>query len=175
MTVHLLDLPSDTMMMICGLNADEATDEDRLGTEGNIRAVDCVECLQGLIIKTRLETRLASKGPATPEDQWLDGGDTGLSSVTIWHVMTGRPFPSDWSFPSTPHDPDDLGRCLALLDTFPSWRDRLAEVAETYPRWAPLVANWDELATLFAEESPTGRAPRCYDRMQELLDEAGRD
>lgn len=35
--------------------------------------------------------------------------------------------------------------------------------------WEVLAAHWDELEALYREELPTGRAPKLYDRMQELL------
>lgn len=99
---------------------------------------------------------------------WLDGPDTGTSSKTIFAVMTGRVLSNDFR-PATPRDPADFGRCHRLLALFPEWRTRLGEVAAKHPEWAPLVAVWPELETLFEEESPSGKAPRLYARMRMLL------
>lgn len=97
---------------------------------------------------------------------WVTNGDTGTSSLTIWSVFTGRPSPHKRY--DIPHDPDDFGRCYRLLKVMPSWLGRLGEVAAVYPAWAPFVKAWDELTRLYEEELPSGRAPKCYARMQEL-------
>lgn len=102
--------------------------------------------------------------PAGKPHQWLENGDTGTSSLTIWAVMMGtEPDRAD-----IPHDPADFGRCFRLLLVMPSWRGRLGEVAERYPAWRRLVDRWAELESLWLEESPTGRCPKLYALMQQL-------
>jgi len=78
-------------------------------------------------------------------DQWIYGSDTGMSSKTIFGVMTGKQVGEG----SHPYDPDDFGRCYRLLKLFPEWVGRLPEVAARYPRWAGLIAVWPELTALF--------------------------
>lgn len=109
----------------------------------------------------------------TPEGEaraWIDNGDTGLSSETIWSVLSGWRVPRASWHADVPHDPADFGRCYRLLQVMPAWRARLPEVAVAYPQWAPLVDAWDELTALYEAEVPdgTGRAPRLYARLQEL-------
>jgi len=101
----------------------------------------------------------------TPQD-WLHHGEVGLSSKTIWRVMTGHPVAARDQ--TTPSDPDDFRRCHLLLEAFPAWRARLPEVAARYPAWAPLVREWDRLTALYLEEIPTGYGPRLSKAMQEL-------
>lgn len=103
----------------------------------------------------------------TPID-WLLSDDTGISSKTILAVMTGSNV-SRYSRP--PADPSDFGRCYRLLQLFPDWRARLNEVADKFPSWAGLVKEWDELTAMYEEEiaGNTGKAPRLYKRMRELL------
>jgi hypothetical protein len=99
----------------------------------------------------------------TPEGDyvaWLTNGDTGTSSLTIWHVMTGRGKPQNGA--SVPWDPSDFGRCHRLLELMPSWRARLPEMVTRYPSWAELVTQWDEITRLYLEELPSGKAPKCY-------------
>ncbi len=100
-------------------------------------------------------------------DAWLRGGDTGISSETIWAVMMNRS-PGARFRPDTPADPSDFGRCHRLLQAFPWMRDRLGEVAAAYPKWKPLVDAWAELEALYVEESPSGTAPKLWARMNEL-------
>ena len=98
---------------------------------------------------------------------WMINGDTGTSSETIWHVMTGAPV--KWC--GVPLDPADFGRCYRLLKVMPSWKARMPEVAARFRSWAPLVEAWDELTALYEEEVPNhrGLAPKLYARMSELL------
>lgn len=107
---------------------------------------------------------------ATREElAWLAWGEVGVSSATIWHVMTREPMPRGW-WPNRPHDPDDLSRCVKLLDRFPAWRARLGEVAEVYPAWTELVANWTRLEFLLRWEEATSYpwALATYAVMDEL-------
>ena len=96
--------------------------------------------------------------------EWLLSDDTGASSLTIVSVMTNVPIGETW--PETPHDAHDLGRCVRLLERFPSWRSRLNEVAEVYPYWAALVREWDELARM-SNQGEKG----LFERMLELIRE----
>lgn len=107
--------------------------------------------------------------------RWIVGGDTGMSSETIWSVMMGVPCRS----PSTPLDPDDFGRCWRLLVLIPSWRPRMPEVAKKYPQWTAMVREWDRLSTMYEaviadKDWPnqwTAAGKALYDSMQPLLDE----
>ncbi len=92
-----------------------------------------------------------------------------VTSLTIYHVLTGRRLARDCA--DIPYDPDDFGRCFRLLNVMPSWRERLPEVAERYPAWAPFVAAWDELTALYLEELPSGRCQKLYDRMLRIRDD----
>lgn len=96
--------------------------------------------------------------PKTPQE-WFDGPDTGVSSKAIWHVMMETAAPRETRLPQ---DPDDFGRCYRLLRAFPAWRNRLAEVADKLPAWAPLVREWDALSSLWEQESPSGECPKLY-------------
>lgn len=106
--------------------------------------------------------------PAGNAMAWLDSGDTGISSRTIWSVMMNRKPVGRWWDADVPHDPGDFGRCYRLLKVMPEWRTRLHEVALKYSDWGPLVQAWDELTALYEEELPNGTAPKLYKRIQEL-------
>lgn len=113
------------------------------------------------------DTSPARRAGESPE-AWLNSGDTGISSKTIWSVMTGRPFPDRHFLPSVPLDPSDFGRCHRLLERFPEWRARLGEVAERYPEWAPLVDAWDRMTALHQRDEPTGESAELYALMRDL-------
>jgi hypothetical protein len=105
-------------------------------------------------------------------NEWLLSEDTGISSRTIFAVMTGSKIGGSFG-PDVPHDPSDFGRCYRLLALFPEWRERLTEVAEQFPMWRPMVDAWGELTDLYEEESKNAdrKAPKLYSRMQALIDE----
>jgi hypothetical protein len=104
------------------------------------------------------------------ELEWLYGTDTGISSKTIFMALSEKHGGKIRQF-DHPHDPDDFGRCHRLLEFIPEWRERLCDVADIHPTWGPLIRNWSELTALWIEESPTGRCPKLYDRMKELIEE----
>lgn len=104
----------------------------------------------------------------TRPTEWLNCGDTGLSSRAIYWVMCGAPVGAPRSHPV---DPDDFGRCYRLLHApwAASWRERIGEMAARSPEWRRLSGAWNELEALYELELPTGKCPRLYARMQELL------
>lgn len=103
--------------------------------------------------------------PGMGLDAWLRCDHTGVSSKFMASVLSDR-FTRE---PGYPHDPDDLGRCLGLLDACPELRAKLSRMADHGPEWKSLVENWDELESLFFYERPSGSAPRLMARMSELL------
>ncbi len=115
---------------------------------------------------------------------WITGEDTGLSSKTIFEVMTSaQPSPQRSWIGFYPLDPDDFGRCYRLLQRIPEWRERLPEVAARYPDWCGLVDAWDELTALYEQEVGTGAdvrahrgkmARRLYARMKEIEEQTRR-
>lgn len=101
--------------------------------------------------------------------RWFGGGEVGLSSTAMALAIAGLPGPRNH-----PWDPDDLNRCLKLLQCVPAGRTRLGSVAALSPTWTRLVARWDELeASYVAEVGPDmskgGRAARTYELMCEIL------
>lgn len=108
--------------------------------------------------------------------EWLASDDTGLSSRAILAHLTGDPVVAamnkyHWDYP---RDPSDFGRCVRLLDIEPSFRACIGEMANICPEWAALATHWGELEALYSEElaEGTGKSPRLYKRMRELIEGA---
>lgn len=102
--------------------------------------------------------------------EWLATGRHGVSSLTIFKQLSGKPVTDHEHHPS---DPSDLGRCRRLLDQVPEYRSRLGEMAGLSPVWEKLVASWDELCALMDSEAPhwrdgEGVAKETYARMKAL-------
>ena len=102
---------------------------------------------------------------------WVIGGDTGLSSLTIWGVMMGAKIPTGrmWRH-SPPGDTSDFGRCYRLLELMPEWRERLHEVSDQLPEWKPYVDEWDKLTDLFVKGTRTRNLMPLCSRMDKLRD-----
>ena len=85
---------------------------------------------------------------------WIIGGDTGISSIAIWAVMTGQVEMgahgvSGFLIHDVPKDAGDFGRCHRLLEFIPEWKGRLHEVGEVIPRWQPFVREWKAMEDLY--------------------------
>lgn len=105
---------------------------------------------------------------------WLRDGRVGMSSRAIHDHMLGLKAKEGYSHP---HDPDDLNRCLLLLELIPEWKPRMPEMAQRSSAWAGLIANWDQIVSSFYDEiglnwSKNRPGPRTYDLMKQALGRA---
>lgn len=103
---------------------------------------------------------------------WIANGRVGMSSRAIWSHMMG----AKADRMEAPSDPDDLNRCLLLLDLIPEWSERIPEMAQHGSRWKALAERWDEITDAFIGEVGldwcNGRsAPITYRLMKEALGE----
>jgi hypothetical protein len=101
-----------------------------------------------------------------PED-WLLGPDTGISSKTIYSVMTGCQLSRFRA--GAPKDAGDFGRCFRLLELFPAWRERMREVSERWPAWAGLVEAWPALEVRYRLARQAGNYRSLDERIEELV------
>ena len=104
---------------------------------------------------------------------WACSDRVGMSSVFMARrlaPLAGLQFPGHRipDEPAHPYDPDDFGRCLGLLEAVPELREHVPKMAEHGKVWAAYVEHWDELETLYKEESIGENAPKLYARMKEL-------
>ena len=106
---------------------------------------------------------------------WLAGGNRGISSNSIVQHLTGVPacrYGID-----IPHDPDDLDRCLQLLDEVPLLRCLLPKMATASPEWAELIERWNEIEESHLNEvglrwTKAKSAPKTYALMRSVIDQA---
>jgi hypothetical protein len=122
---------------------------------------------------------VASDATYTDYRDWLLRGESGVSSMAILYAITGIGPDAGglnkfhYSISDVPHDPDDFRRCYLLLKAFPELREQLPKVADKFPAWRKLVANWDDIEELLTSEigdiaTGKGNAPKTYALMQEL-------
>lgn len=102
--------------------------------------------------------------------EWLRSGERGLSSEAIFLHLTGLDVGEEGDRRPYPLDPADLRRCVLLLDAVPEFAARLDEMRTASTTWSRLVDVWPELVAMLREEMAAGdKAPRTYDRIQEVL------
>ena len=117
-------------------------------------------------------------GPGSTIEQraarWARDGQVGMSSRAIHDHMLG--LGSRCGF-AHPHDPDDLNRCLLLLDLIPEWKPRMGEMAQHSPQWAGLVNSWEVITEAFLQEAGldwrySNHAPETGALMRRALEDA---
>jgi hypothetical protein len=106
--------------------------------------------------------------------RWLEEGQRGLSSETIFVAMTGIPLIEADDL-SHPHDVSDFLRCRMLLESVPEFAARRDELKALSAHWSVLVPHWDELCALVDQESPAwrdkgGACPETYKRIKALYE-----
>lgn len=100
---------------------------------------------------------------------WIATGRVGASSKAM--AMTACGLPSDKSYPL---DPDDLNRCLLLLEAVPEVRDHFPQIADLGEVWGRLIASWDVIEATFIDEVGLNwckgdRAPNTYALMKKTI------
>ncbi|WKV23801.1 hypothetical protein [Yersinia phage vB_YenS-P840] len=105
--------------------------------------------------------------------QWQTKGRVGVSSATMAAIALGLDKSFYSSHFSPPSDPADLSRCMFLVDEVPEIRDYFPTIAEKVPRFAGIIANWDEITTLLITECKRqdNRAPETFALMKKILGE----
>ena len=105
--------------------------------------------------------------------QWLANGSTGVSSETMAFWLA---FELKKKHCGHPRDPNDLDRCLRLLEAVPELRKEMHYMAEISPEWEALIARWEEIERSHLDEVGLGwtkalSAPKTYKLMRKILSE----
>jgi len=103
--------------------------------------------------------------------EWLFTGQVGASSKAMAAAACG--LPSSRSYPS---DPDDLNRCLLLLEKVPAIREKFSAISELSDVWARLIDRWEAIERSFLDEvglnwTKSNRAPQTYALMKKVIGE----
>lgn len=110
----------------------------------------CVEALEKAGCPLGYDTGLDRPGTVEQRaSNWIVNGQVGMSSRAIYCHMMGL---ADKRGFCTPLDPDDLNRCLLLLDLIPEWKPRMHEMAVHGHEWAGLAMAWDHIERTFLQE-----------------------
>lgn len=101
--------------------------------------------------------------------RWIARGRVGLSSKAMAMAACGVECDKDY-----PLDPDDLNRCLLMLEDIPEVRDQFDRISELSPVWRRLISRWQEIESLFLDEaglnwSKDRSAPNTYSLMKKVI------
>ncbi len=105
--------------------------------------------------------------------EWIRHGRRGLSSEALCKHFFGEPIDAEKHHPS---DPADLNRCLMFLDAAFGTRTpvQFDSVRSMGPYWDAYVDHWDELVSLFENETKGAKdwqkAPETYNLMMKIQD-----
>jgi hypothetical protein len=141
---------------------------------GDRQALDALRAKleSGALDAQRQQTPLLSEAAS----KWLAHGSRGISSNTMFSVLTGVDALGG-RHGSHPHDPDDLDRCLRLLAAVPELRAKLPLMAKQSPEWAALVEHWQAIEQSHLDEVGLGwtkarSAPKTYVLMRSVIEGA---
>lgn len=104
---------------------------------------------------------------------WIERGERGTSSNTIFSVITGFPLIPKLHY-STPCDADDFRRCRLLCETSTEMVSKLHLMNKISPAWNRLVSEWVNIYRLMDEETPQwrygkGNTPRTNSLIKGLV------
>lgn len=94
---------------------------------------------------------------------WASYRDIGISSNTLLFATTGKSVYGDSR--DIPHDYSDFKRCLKLYNSVRRVKERFPEVAKAFPKWIPIVREWQKLVSLSATPD------ECYNYLRSLREE----
>lgn len=158
------------IVAICNELAKQGNEQDPpIETEVSQRQMNVIiQSATAIVEAMSRDDKLSEPGMGL--QNWLNGDDTGTSSLTMAGVMfkTGK-YAGNPSRGSHPLDPADFGRCHRFLEAVPGAREKLAEMKSLSTVWAALVDQWDAITALFLEEWPLKKAHKCYALMQTII------
>lgn len=98
--------------------------------------------------------------PGMGLEAWLDSDDTGASSLYMAWCLSAGQF-GYWQGreqpePAYPRDPDDLGRCIRLIEAVPEFGGKIHEMAHRGAHWLAVTTNWDRWVKMYYDENDDG-------------------
>lgn len=101
--------------------------------------------------------------------QWIGTHDVGISSRTMWCALMGvansdTPPASDFD---VPHGVSDFSKCYDLVTFCEVTKEELQKVVEAFPYYKPIIDEWDNLASAYAQADYN----RVFDIIHERYDE----
>lgn len=123
-------------------------------------SIKCPQCGSGKLYMglslSLSEDRAMRSSAVSVEDRyldWLENGETGLSSKFVGDFMT-----TGKGEKAYPHDYDDLRRVILLLDRIPEWSPRMRELT-SIEGWERIAPRWEEIVAAVLQADPEAKSP----------------
>ncbi|WP_024717979.1 hypothetical protein [Pseudomonas putida] len=136
----------------------------------------CVDAIEAAGCPLGYDTTMpgADKTVEQRASAWMRDGEVGMSSRAIHDHMLG--LTPKCGYFDYPLDPDDLNRCIKLLELIPEWKPRMGEMAQRGEQWVGLANRWEEICRCFLDEVGLDwckgrRAPKTYLLMTQAMGE----
>lgn len=99
-------------------------------------------------------------------NEWIAFGEVGMSSKTMWAVVTKTLTPENIKRfrVEIPYDKDDFSRCYKLWEDCNLSDEDLNRIKVMCPIWKPFIDNWHELVRLYENNEP------MYEYISTLVD-----
>lgn len=160
---------------VCGKDA--VVDPDVARMAGANLAAGAPEALA--ILRKQLEagamqqTKASNPSLSEAATRWLATGERGVSSETMFSVLTGVDL-MDGDRGSHPWDTDDFRRCRLLLEQVPELEPELHKMASVSEAWAGLVRSWTKICLAMDWEAPewrkrNGSSPTAYQLIKQAI------
>ena len=97
--------------------------------------------------------------------EWIGTQNVGVSSKTMWVALMCPQCVNGndcWNY-DVPHDADDFSRCYHLSKFARLSLGDLRKVAKVFPYWKPIIDEWDNLVSAYAD--------MCFDSVFSILQE----
>jgi hypothetical protein len=123
------------------------------------------------LASAKADRESASSGISAAAKRWLEQGERGLSSETMFTRFTGIELDGNRDAPA---DGDDFRRCRLLLEQVPEFQAQLHLMKDVSKEWHGLVDCWLELCDVMDDEAPAwrereGTSRRLNAKMEEFL------
>jgi hypothetical protein len=124
------------------------------------------------LASAKAERESGNSGISEAAKLWLENGERGLSSETMFTRFTGIELDGNRD---APMDGDDFRRCRLLLDQVPEFQAKLHLMKDVSKEWHGLVDCWQELCAVMDDEAPSwrqreGTSRRLNEKMREFLE-----
>ncbi|ECJ3227561.1 hypothetical protein FP993_19495 [Salmonella enterica] len=138
-------------------------ERQRPGTPADDRMNTIIKAVNMICDEYSREKVTASQGMGLTA--WLASDDTGLSSLFMASVLSGQ-FASTNNYP---RDPDDLGRCIRLIEAVPELAEKISLMAQHGHQWSAVAQNWERWSHLYRE----GDGNALYLEMRAAFEQGG--
>lgn len=145
----------DQIQLVAAITKELSRQHPGLPADHRMNAV--IRAANGIIAEYERAPRMVCPGMGLRS--WLLSDETGSSSQYMAYVLSkaqGIEWPIHLApipIAAYPRDPDDLGRCIGLIEAVPEFGGMIPEMSHRGAHWQAVTTNWDRWCTLHARQN----------------------